>query len=525
VKVFDGADGLDGSYSQFAYRELTGFEGAPIGLALDQEADRLYVADAAGYVRVFADAATSEASSADWTLTVPTTYEVRSVQVDTRRGRLYVGIERDGFSHSTQVFVFDTTDLEADEPVATIRTAFTDSHLTFSANLALDVASDRLYVTTLEAPQAVYIYDNVSTHLGGLVNVRPDRVLTNPHGANVYDYDEHMSQPRALAFYTTRCALPWGGRISHGESIAAYASHCGSSCESELRTCNRGELSGSYEHESCDAPCIDCDAETLTWSAHACEAEFSATLHGSTDFQGNEMGGREGSATFTCDNGAWVETASTCEPDACSLPWGGEIQHEEEVLAYAASSAACGFVCEHETRTCSYGELSSGTYEEGTCTHEACADGTIYAGEYGGYDYYATPADQGAFTWNNGTENWTETGAGSGSDGQANTETLAESTDAGAPYVAAITCNDLDAHGHDDWFLPATAELLFLLKEYRFNIGGFNLTGNEARYWSSIDWGEEDEAFYIDFRPDSIGDVEQKSTALQVRCVRKDATE
>ena len=50
------------------------------------------------------------------------------------------------------------------------------------------------------------------------------------------------------------CPLPWGGTISHGQSVTAYQSSsvaCGSTCVSQTRTCNDGALSGSYQHQSC----------------------------------------------------------------------------------------------------------------------------------------------------------------------------------------------------------------------------------------------------------------------------------
>jgi hypothetical protein len=50
------------------------------------------------------------------------------------------------------------------------------------------------------------------------------------------------------------CSLPWGGSITHGQSVTAYAGSlvpCGSSCSSQTRTCNNGSLSGSHQYSSC----------------------------------------------------------------------------------------------------------------------------------------------------------------------------------------------------------------------------------------------------------------------------------
>ncbi len=50
------------------------------------------------------------------------------------------------------------------------------------------------------------------------------------------------------------CALPWGGTIAHGASVTAYQSASvpnGQQCVSELRVCNNGVLSGSFQNQSC----------------------------------------------------------------------------------------------------------------------------------------------------------------------------------------------------------------------------------------------------------------------------------
>lgn len=50
------------------------------------------------------------------------------------------------------------------------------------------------------------------------------------------------------------CVTPWGRRLNHGESTRAYkraGSPFGDICDSEMRDCNNGELSGSYELKTC----------------------------------------------------------------------------------------------------------------------------------------------------------------------------------------------------------------------------------------------------------------------------------
>lgn len=50
------------------------------------------------------------------------------------------------------------------------------------------------------------------------------------------------------------CNLPWGGSINDGQNVSAFQSSsvgCGGSCNSQIRTCSNGSLSGSYTYASC----------------------------------------------------------------------------------------------------------------------------------------------------------------------------------------------------------------------------------------------------------------------------------
>lgn len=62
--------------------------------------------------------------------------------------------------------------------------------------------------------------------------------------------------------YKENCTLPWGGTLINGQSTSAYLSNspaCGESCQSQTRTCTDGNLSGSYTHQSCSvAACSSC---------------------------------------------------------------------------------------------------------------------------------------------------------------------------------------------------------------------------------------------------------------------------
>lgn len=183
------------------------------------------------------------------------------------------------------------------------------------------------------------------------------------------------------------CELPWGGMIEHGETVEAFASStvgCEEDCESETRHCSYGELDGQYTEQTCEAVCQDCNAETLTWSTHGCQAWFPPTTHGESVTMDNEESGRKGEATYQCNDGNWVYESATCGGEGCDLPWGESISHGQSVTAYESSSVACGEGCVSQTRSCSYGDLS-GSYTNQSCTEvcESCSTETLSWGADG----------------------------------------------------------------------------------------------------------------------------------------------
>jgi hypothetical protein len=141
----------------------------------------------------------------------------------------------------------------------------------------------------------------------------------------------------------------------------------------------------------------------------------------------------------------------------------------------------------------------------------------IYAGELNGTRLYTTAADQGAFSWNNGTTSYTVTGATSTSNGKTNTDTLVGLSDVSAPYEAANACRGLGS----EWYLPAKDELNILYKN-RFAIGGFN-TGDggwpACCYWSSSEVSSSSASYQ------RFAGVAQssnfKTEGLVARCVRR----
>ena len=175
--------------------------------------------------------------------------------------------------------------------------------------------------------------------------------------------------------------------------------------------------------------------------------------------------------------------------------------------ANGAGVAPCGA---YSASGCDLAALSLG---------EKCTSGdVVYAGMSEGSRLYTTAADQGIFTWNNGTSNWVSTGAKSSTDGKANTDTLVALAGAGAPYEAANACRGLGS----DWYLPALNEL-DVLHTNKVIIGGFTTDGSDPAgiYWSSMErysynarWQRFDNGF-------QYFDGSNKNVGRAVRCVRR----
>ena len=89
------------------------------------------------------------------------------------------------------------------------------------------------------------------------------RKITNasPTGKTVYVPTQsiaewqsfYASPPSGVSIASCDCAVPWGGAISDGQGVTAYASASvsGTQCTKQTRTCTAGVLSGTYRSQTC----------------------------------------------------------------------------------------------------------------------------------------------------------------------------------------------------------------------------------------------------------------------------------
>lgn len=150
---------------------------------------------------------------------------------------------------------------------------------------------------------------------------------TVPYGSSCTSQTRTCSSGTLSGSYTAsscsvqppaNCSLPWGGSISHNQSVTAYSSSSvpfGSSCSSQTRTCNSGSLSGSFSASSCSVQSpANCSAQQVSWgTGGSCKATTSSTSHGGNASVTNTAAGAKGGAVAACYNGSWTTTPGSCE--------------------------------------------------------------------------------------------------------------------------------------------------------------------------------------------------------------------
>ena len=139
---------------------------------------------------------------------------------------------------------------------------------------------------------------------------------------------------------------------------------------------------------------------------------------------------------------------------------------------------------------------------------DVCHNGSIFAGDT---NMYVTDANQStSIRW--ATLRQTNSGAHSNTDGAANQAWIVANR-ALSQYPAFELCENLNRHGHTDWYLPAVNELNHLYTN-KDAIGGFTTGG---WYWSSTETSSFN-AWPQRFS-DGVQTIYVKTNNFVVRCV------
>lgn len=162
-----------------------------------------------------------------------------------------------------------------------------------------------------------------------------------------------------------------GQTIAHGQSVTAYLNSSesyGTTCSSEIQTCNNGSLSGvGYQYSSCSvgAPkaCLF-DGQTIPHGGQVVAYQTSAVGYGSGCNQESRVcndGSLSGSFLFG--------SCSVAAPKSCLFN-GQTVAHGANVISYQSSSVGYGSTCNQESRVCNDGNLS-GSFQYPFCSPSA----------------------------------------------------------------------------------------------------------------------------------------------------------
>lgn len=161
-----------------------------------------------------------------------------------------------------------------------------------------------------------------------------------------------------------------GKTIPSGGYVTAYAVtnvNYGENCPAETRYCQNGILRGSYQNDSCvvNQP-MSCTFNDRTYPHGQILTMYSAsTVTSPTTCS-------QISTTRTCSNGRWLGSANyyypTCKPAYRSCSFNGQpVDHGGSIKAYASTSVAYGQQCKFELRKCNDGVLD-GSYSASSCS-------------------------------------------------------------------------------------------------------------------------------------------------------------
>jgi hypothetical protein len=160
-----------------------------------------------------------------------------------------------------------------------------------------------------------------------------------------------------------------GRTIISGESVTAFSSLSvpfGGSCQSEARSCLNGQLSGSFNSSSCSVE----SAISCSFNGQSIAHDGSVIAYSSASVP---FGGTCQSEVRTCSNGqlsgSFNKPACAVTPAADCAVNGLPVKHDSSTTLYVSSSVPYGQTCQAQQRACNNGQLS-GTAIHATCVVE-----------------------------------------------------------------------------------------------------------------------------------------------------------
>lgn len=175
--------------------------------------------------------------------------------------------------------------------------------------------------------------------------------------------------------------------LQHGEARHFYTTTsvaCGQTCQSQLRTCTNGDVSGSNSFSNANCTAATCPTN------NPCTLDGVTVAHGQPHEFFNSGSVACGQTcqkiSRTCNNGDFSGdnsyNRSTCTVAACMSPCtldGVTVAHGQPRTFFRTSSVACGQTCQGQSRTCQNGAFSGDSnYATANCSVNSCSGANTY---------------------------------------------------------------------------------------------------------------------------------------------------
>jgi len=208
------------------------------------------------------------------------------------------------------------------------------------------------------------------------------------------------------------CTTPWGTTVSSGASVTANLTTSvayGSECISETRACTNGQLSGSYQYQTCTPATATCTALSPQTQTLTCPAGQTGTWT-----QGRTSSCATGATSPTWS--VWTDTVKTCTQIQSNTIDVFLIAGQSNAVGYPGSSAGspavpAGKVLQYYNGTISDANDPVGNAQSGSAWP---AFGAAYYSATGHRIAFVPAAVGGSgqlATSDTGTGNWSQTGS------------------------------------------------------------------------------------------------------------------
>ncbi|MGE3759739.1 MAG: hypothetical protein AB7H97_18375, partial [Pseudobdellovibrionaceae bacterium] len=234
---------------------------------------------------------------------------------------------------------------------------------------------------TIAHGQSVSAYLNSTVGVGlscDMAGSKEVRVCNNGSLSGTFNYSSCAAQSPSSCLFS-------GQTVAHGQNVVAFLNstvNLGEACESQVRTCNNGALSGTYNFSSCTATtpasCIF-NGQTIGHLQTVRAYKESTLAHGLSCIGVSEL--------RTCNNGSLggsyqYGSCSNTAPASCLFN-GQTLAHGESVSAYYKSSVAYSESCNAQLRklTCNNGSLPGSTsFKYPSCTNNSPRSCSLFSG-------------------------------------------------------------------------------------------------------------------------------------------------